>query len=99
MPHYLVIAYDGTDAEAMDRRMAARPAHFEGMKPMVESGEVVSGGAILDDAGKMIGSAMMVNFKDRADLDAWLKRDPYVIGKVWQRIEVKPMLIAGVPVR
>ena len=99
MPHYLVIAYDGTDAGAMDRRMAARPAHFEGMKPMVESGEVISGGAILDDAGKMIGSAMMVNFRDRAELDAWLKRDPYVTGKVWQHIEVKPMLVAGAPAR
>jgi len=99
MPHYLVLAYDGTDADAMNRRMAARPAHFEGIKPMLERGEVVSGGALLDDDGKMIGSAMMVNFKDRADLDAWLKRDPYVTGKVWQRIEVKPMQIAGVPNR
>lgn len=99
MPHYLVVAYDGTDPEAMNRRLAARPAHFEGMKPMVESGEAVSGGAILDDAGRMIGSAMMVNFKDRAALDAWLQRDPYVTGKVWERIEVTPMLIAGVPQR
>ncbi|HKU97736.1 MAG TPA: YciI family protein [Vineibacter sp.] len=99
MPHYLVLAYDGTDADAMSRRMAARPAHFEGIKPMLESGEVVSGGALLDDDGKMIGSAMMVNFKDRAGLDAWLKRDPYVTGNVWQRIEVKPMQIAGVPNR
>lgn len=96
MPHYLVVARDGSDEGALARRMAAREAHFASSKPMVECGQMVSGGAILDDNGKMIGSAMMVNFKTRAELDAWLARDPYTIGDVWRTVEVTPMLIAGV---
>ncbi len=44
------------------------------------------GGAILDDDGRMIGSATIVEFPDRAAVDAWLARDPYVTGKVWQKI-------------
>lgn len=96
MPHYLVVARDGTDNEAPARRIAARPAHFAAAKPMIESGEMVKGGAILDDDGKMIGSAMMVNFKSRAELDAWLTTDPYKVEDVWRTIEVTPMLIAGV---
>mgnify|MGYP001388243649 FL=1 len=98
MPQFLVIAYDGTDPDAMARRMAARPAHLEGVKPMVASGELIAGGAILDDDGRMIGSATMVEFPDRAALDAWLARDPYVTGDVWRSIEVRPFRLA-VPTR
>jgi hypothetical protein len=47
--------------------MAAREAHFATTKPMVERGQIVAGGAILDDHGKMIGSAMMVNFAERSE--------------------------------
>jgi uncharacterized protein YciI len=36
----------------------------------------------------MIGSTCIVEFPNRARLDEWLATDPYVIGKVWQRIEV-----------
>lgn len=98
MPQFLVIAYDGTDPDALSRRMASRAAHLDGVKPMVASGEMIAGGAILDDAGAMIGSATIVEFPDRAALDAWLARDPYVTGDVWRSIEVRPFRLA-VPTR
>ena len=98
MPQFLVIAYDGTDPDAAARRQAARPTHLEGVKPMVASGEMIAGGAILDEEGRMIGSATMVEFPDRAALDAWLARDPYVTGDVWRKIEVRPFRLA-VPIR
>jgi uncharacterized protein len=94
MAHFLILAYDGTDAEAAARRQAARPAHFEGIKPMVEKGEMMLGGAILDDSGKMIGSTVIVEFPSRKELDAWFAREPYVQQKVWQKIEVRPIRIA-----
>lgn len=94
MPQYLVLAYDGTDAEADARRRAARPAHFEGIKPMVKRGEIRAAGAMLDNAGAMIGSVLFMEFPSRAALDDWLKRDPYVAQGVWQRIEVKPFRLA-----
>ncbi len=94
MPQYVVIAYDGTDSAALDRRMAARPAHLENIKPMVEKGELVIGGAILDDTGKMIGSVVICDFAVMAKFDHWLKTDPYITGKVWQKIEVKPFRTA-----
>jgi uncharacterized protein len=37
----------------------------------------------------MIGSIIFCNFKDRAALDEWLKSEPYVLGDVWQDIDVK----------
>ena len=94
MAQFLVLAYDGTDAGAPERRKAVRPRHFEGIKPMVQKGEVVFGGAILDDGGRMIGSAVFVEFPSRRELDAWLDREPYVKERVWQKIEVKPVRVA-----
>jgi uncharacterized protein YciI len=91
---YVVIAHDGTDAGAQGRRAAARPAHIEGAKRMKEAGTLLTGGAILDDDGTMIGSVMVVDFATREDLDIWLAGDPYVTGNAWERIEVKPFRVA-----
>jgi hypothetical protein len=82
---FLVLAYDGRDDRAKVRRAAARPAHFAGIKPMVERGELRAAGAILDDAGDMIGSVIFAEFPSRSDLDAWLAKEPYVEGAVCQR--------------
>jgi uncharacterized protein YciI len=42
----------------------------------------------------MIGSAAIAEFASRAELDAWLARDPYVTQGVWQRIEIRPFRLA-----
>lgn len=94
MPQWLVTAHDGPDPQAPARRQAARPAHLAAIAPRVERGEILLGGAILDEAGTMVGSSVVVEFPDRAALDAWLERDPYVTGGVWQRIEVRPFRVA-----
>ena len=87
---YLVVARDGIDEGAAARRAAVRDAHIEGAKAMAQSGAMLLGGAMLDDDGAMIGSACIVEFEDRAALDAWLQGDPYVTGDVWRTIEVTP---------
>ena len=94
MAQFLVLAYDGTDEGAIARRRAARPAHFDGIRPLVARRELLAAGAILDDAGKMIGSAVMAEFPSRAELDAWLARDPYVTEGVWRKVEVQPFRMA-----
>jgi hypothetical protein len=48
---------------------------------------------LLDERGNMTGSALIVDFPDRAALDHWLAEEPYVTGKVWQRIEILPCKI------
>lgn len=87
---FLVIAYDGKDEKAMDRRMAARAAHLTGVEKMKAEGKVLYGVAILDTQEKMTGSVMVVEFPSRADLDSWLKVEPYVTGNVWQKIDILP---------
>jgi len=91
---FVVIAYDGTDAGASGRRQAARPAHLENARRMKAEGTLLSGGAILDDGGQMIGSVLFVEFPSRAELDAWLASDPYVAGDVWRTVEARPFRVA-----
>ncbi len=91
---FLVTAYDGTDPDAQTRRMAVRADHLANMKKLKAAGNYLIGGAILNDQEKMIGSAMIMDFPDRAALDACLKADPYSTGGVWKDIEIKPYRVA-----
>jgi uncharacterized protein YciI len=87
---FLVIGYDGTDEQALSRRMAVREKHISLGDKMRDAGKMLYGAAILDDDDKMIGSVLICQFDSKAELDQWLKLEPYVIGGVWQKIEVKP---------
>jgi uncharacterized protein len=91
---WLIVARDGSDPQAQDRRMAARAAHLENAARLQAKGHLLVGGALLDDDGRMIGSACVAQFATRAELDAWLRTDPYVTGNVWQDIEIMPYRVA-----
>ncbi len=93
---FIIIAYDGTDAKAEERRLKVRPLHLERMKELRATGNFVCGGAILDMAGKMSGSMLICEFPDMEDVEEYLKTEPYVAGGVWQDIEVKPFRMATI---
>ena len=46
------------------------------------------GGPLLDEAQKPVGSFLLVDCADRAELDAIIANDPYTKGNVWQKVEV-----------
>ena len=86
---FIVIAYDGIDDEAIERRKAVREDHLKNAKEMFDSGKWLYAAAILDDAGKIIGSMVMCDFVSRVELKKqWLNREPYVLGKVWEKIDI-----------
>jgi uncharacterized protein YciI len=91
---FVIIGRDGTDAKAMVRRQAVRPTHLEGIQPLVDAGNILMGGAILDEAGAMRGSVILADFPSREELDAWLDHDPCVTDGVWQQVEVTPFRVA-----
>jgi hypothetical protein len=88
---FVVTAMDFTDPGAIDRRMLHREAHLEGVKTLIADGRFLSGGAILDQQGNMIGSTLHVEFPDRETLENHLDQDVYVSGKVWEDIDIKPV--------
>lgn len=85
---FIVMGYDGTDEGALARRMAAREDHLKVCADSVANGTQLIGAAMMDSNGKMNGSCMIMNFDTRAELDAWLKSEPYIAGKVWERVDV-----------
>jgi uncharacterized protein YciI len=85
---FILIGRDGTDPDALSRRTAARPAHIAACDALAKAGQALLGFATVDGKGQMNGSVMVLDFKDRAALDAWLASEPYVTGKVWESIEV-----------
>lgn len=91
---FLVMARDGTDDEAIERRKRTRPLHLEAIAPFVDAGNVLVGGAMLSKDDDMIGSMLLMDFPDRAALDAWLEADPYVTDGVWREVEVRPFRTA-----
>lgn len=88
---FLVVAYDGRDAGAKDRRLKARPAHLENIERLKPLGAFINGGAIIDDEGEMIGSTLYMHFESRVDFDLWLKSDPYTTQGVWVDVKVIPV--------
>ncbi len=87
---FLVIAKDGTDADAPARRSNVREAHLEGARTLATAGTLQVGGALLDDAGAMIGSALIVEAEDAAAVRTLLEADVYHRSGVWRSYEVHP---------
>ena len=91
MTEYAVVAYDYTYDDALNRRLANREAHLAGVRALAREGCFLSGGAILDDDGKMIGSNAHFRFADRQALQAWLDVEPYMTGRVWEHVDIREL--------
>ena len=87
---FLLIGYDGTDPDALGRRLSVRDQHVALGDQLRDAGHMLYGGAILDDNGKMIASVLVLDFPNRDELDSWLKVEPYVTGKVWTKTDIRP---------
>ena len=93
--HFIVIAYDGTDEKAIERRIVVREDHMQVFNEMFDSGKWLYAVGILNDDGVHIGSMVVCDFPSREELeDQWLKRKPYILGNVWENIEIKRAEVA-----
>lgn len=96
MEQYVITAFDFTDDGALQRRLDARPDHFEKAKALKNTGNFIKGGAMLNSEGKMIGSVMLMQFENDEALEQWKKNEPYIIGKVWEKVDIRPFKVADV---
>ncbi len=90
---FLVIARDGKNKNALQRRLNARERHIALSDEAIKKGEQIFGAAMLNENKEMCGSVMVVDFPDRESLNKWLENEPYVKGNVWDQIEVMPCKI------
>ena len=84
---FVITAYDGENV--LEKRMAARSRHLENMTKV--KGKVICAGGLLDEEGKMKGSVLIMDFESRALLDEYLRSEPYVTEKVWEKVSVERM--------
>ncbi|RTL58760.1 MAG: hypothetical protein EKK37_10565 [Sphingobacteriales bacterium] len=96
MKQYVIIAQDGKDEQALERRQTVRPVHLAGAKKLKDNNNFVLGGAMLDEEGNMRGSVMIVQFETEEEFQHWYNNEPYITGGVWKNIEVKPFKVANV---
>lgn len=76
-------------ANHVETRLANRPAHVEHLTKY--ENHLISAGPLLTDDGQtMIGSLLVVDFADRAGVDAFLAADPYTKAGLFQSVTVKP---------
>ena len=87
MMQFVITAYDGEGMLA--KRMEVRPFHLEGMERLKD--HLVCAGGLLDDAGNLKGSVLVMEFQNREELDEYLANEIYVKEHVWERITVERM--------
>ena len=85
MPHFMLACFDKADSLAL--RMATREAHLAYMAGKRD--EVKLAGPLLDEAGDMAGSLLIVEVADLAAAKALNAGDPYTKAGLWDRVEVK----------
>lgn len=92
---FIVLGYDGTDDNALERRLAAREAHLAQAQKWHEENKWLYASAFLNDEGNMVGSMIVCDFPSKEALETeWLNHEPYVTGKVWQKIEIHRAQVA-----
>ena len=84
---FIITAHDGENM--LEKRMAVRPRHLEGMAKLGK--HIVCAGGLLDDDGKPRGSVLVFDFEGRDELDDYLRNEPYVVEQVWEKIDVEPL--------
>jgi hypothetical protein len=87
----------GIDVEnSLQARLAARPDHVERLKQLVSQGRLVLAGPnpAIDssDPGEagFTGSIIIAEFNSLQDAQDWADADPYILGGVYESVEVKP---------
>lgn len=91
---FIVIAYDGTDEKTRERRMAVRPEHLQQAEKWHENSKWLYACGIMSETGDLIGSVIVCDFSSQEELHReWLDREPYVLGRVWEKIAVHPARI------
>lgn len=85
---FAIIAKDHEAAGTLQKRLAARTEHMEGIRRGKVEGSIIDGGALLNSEGEMSGSIILCEFKDRQALDSYFASEPYHRDNVWRDVEV-----------
>jgi len=94
---FIVWISDCTDADALARRLAVRPAHAERVKQLAADGSIKIGGPLLDpESGEMNGSVLVFEAESAAAVRSMIEEDVYWTTNVWdkEKLDIRAMQIA-----
>lgn len=91
---FIIIAQDGNDEQALERRMAARESHMAYSEVAAKTGEQIVAAAMLNQDENMVGSVMIVDFDSIEKVNEWLDTEAYITGDVWQDVQIIPCKVA-----
>lgn len=83
MPLFAIICRDRPGQ--LQTRLDTRPAHLDHIR---DSGIVQLAGPLLDGAGQMCGSLVVVEAADIAQARAWAEADPYRAADLFAETEI-----------
>ena len=84
---FMVQCLDKPDSLA--QRLAGRPAHLEHLKDSLD--HIIAAGPLLADDGEtMIGSGYVLEFPDKAAVEAFFAADPFVKGGLYESMTIRP---------
>ncbi len=89
---YYLLLYDYAD-NAVERRVPFRDDHLNLAREWVEDGRLVLGGAFADPVD---GAILVFKVKDRAAVEEFVRKDPYVLGGLVTAWRIRPWtLVVG----
>ena len=84
---FSIVALDHPNS--LEKRMALRPDHVEYLK--AHEDKLLVAGPMMDDSGEQpIGSLLIFDGNDRAEVDAFCANDPYAKGGLFQSTTISP---------
>ncbi len=83
--HFVIYATDRPDAGTL--RVRTRPAHLDYLGGF----DILFGGPMLDDAGAMCGSLIVVQAEDRSAAEAFANGDPYALAGLFETVTITAM--------
>lgn len=86
MAYFCVHALD--HADRLEDRLRLRESHRARLRRHDHPVTVRIGGPLLDEAGRMIGSLLVIEAADREAVEAYLAHDPYVFGGLYREVAI-----------
>lgn len=92
--YYVIYAQDVDNS--LEKRLAARPAHVQRLKTLVDEGRLLVAGPTpaidAQDPGPagFTGSVVIAQFATLEEAKLWASQDPYVAAGVYKEVTVKP---------
>ena len=89
----MVQAWDLPGDPGVARRDELRAAHTDTITARFHEGSVVFGAGVYDDSGVVRGSLVILDCESRAGVDSYLESEPFQIGGLWTRVEVRELKV------